>query len=129
MQVGFIVRLRHAIAYKQPSNLGNCRIPVAFLLSWLATAYSGTERILGDTPHGSGKSLAYDPICEGCPAPEPPWEYLNVHAPAPFVVVVDWSVMQGPMLGTGGRDYYLWIFGLSLHVWQSVFGTHDPAIA
>jgi len=80
--------------------------------------------VLASLPVGSYRSLPYDPIREDLPSPEPPWEYISASAPFPFLVVVDWGVMQARLLGSGGREYYLWAFGFKIHlhtswVWNS----------
>lgn len=93
-------------------------------LFWLATCTFGVPQILADIPHGKVRSLSYDPIREDRPAPEPPWEYVSAFSPAPFIVVIDWGIMQAWMLGSGGREYFFWFFGLQVHlrgvwIWNS----------
>ncbi|MDG2206718.1 MAG: hypothetical protein P8K78_02325 [Pirellulales bacterium] len=51
------------------------------------------------------------------PAPKPPWHFVgNASATCPFIVGVDWGTMGGHLFGTGGRSYFLWFFGATLHL-------------
>ncbi|MCA8993810.1 MAG: hypothetical protein KDA88_17615, partial [Planctomycetaceae bacterium] len=99
---------------------------VGFLLiGWMATAHWGTRQVLAGLPSSStSQALSYDPYREDLPAPNPPWHYVHAFSPAPFLVVVDWGVMQAPLVGSGGRDYYVWLFGFKFQcggatVWNS----------
>jgi hypothetical protein len=84
--------------------------------AWWATAVYGVRQIEGSIPRRGFKLLAYDPMLTDRPQPDPPWLHVSAYSPFPFLVVVDTGGMLAPMLGSGRRDYFFWLFGDQWHL-------------
>jgi hypothetical protein len=92
-----------------------------YLGAWLVTASVGVPivreqvrtRLLAVHPRELGglRHLDYDPMVDETRNwIAPPWIFVgNATAPCPFVVTVDYGMLSAPLLGDGGRAYFIWI--------------------
>jgi hypothetical protein len=87
---------------------------------WLATALLGTRQvendILATLEERLGPSSTVTPE-EVEADPERNWERqypsydASAYSPVPFLLIVDWGFVQGPLMGAGYRGVYVWVFG------------------
>lgn len=77
--------------------------------------------LVGASVEPDSKFLEFDAMRDDRAA-EMPWHYVgNASSLMPLIVGVDWTVMKGRLAGTGGRSYFLWFFGLKIHIHNSTY--------
>ncbi|MCA9173604.1 MAG: hypothetical protein KDB14_03880 [Planctomycetales bacterium] len=91
-----------------------------YLGLWTLTATLGASVVrqtVVERMDGDGTRLSYDPLRSSQSSPNTPWHFVGTgSSPCPFIVCIDWARMDAPMLGTGGRSYFFWFFGIELHL-------------
>ena len=104
-------------------------IVTLFLLSWGFTAFFGvpdTQMRMASNINNhfaNCRRLKKNPFHQGSDfeTGEPPWFYVdNGGSPCPFMIYSEWGVMAGPLSGSGGRSYQLWVPGFSVEIHNHV---------